>query len=74
LPLTPGASYQFDRHFDAARNPVVINVIRRETIPTPMGELKTVLVEMRVRDPKHLWIVRHGPVTVVWRLEAPRGA
>jgi hypothetical protein len=22
-------------------------------IPTPMGELKTVLVEMRVRDPKH---------------------
>jgi len=53
LPLTTGASYQFDRHFDAARNPVVINVIRRETIPTPMGELKTVLVEMRVRDPKH---------------------
>jgi hypothetical protein len=53
LPLTPGATYQFDRHFDAARNPVVISVIRREMIPTPMGELKTVLVEMRVRDPKH---------------------
>ena len=53
LPLTTGATYQFDRHFDAARNPVVINVIRREVIPTPMGELKTVLVEMRVRDPKH---------------------
>jgi hypothetical protein len=53
LPLTAGATYQFDRHFDAARNPVVISVIRREVIPTPMGELKTVLVEMRVRDPKH---------------------
>lgn len=53
LPLTAGATYQFDRHFDAARNPVVISVIRREIIPTPMGELKTVLVEMRVRDPKH---------------------
>lgn len=53
LPLTSGASYQFDRYFDAARNPVVINVIRREVIPTPLGELKTVLVEMRVRDPKH---------------------
>ncbi len=53
LPLTPGATYQFDRHFDAARNPVVISIIRREVIPTPMGELKTVLVEMRVRDPKH---------------------
>jgi hypothetical protein len=53
LPLTPDATYQFDRHFDAARNPVVIRVVRPEVIPTPLGELKTILVEMRVRDPKH---------------------
>jgi hypothetical protein len=53
LALTSGTTYEFDRHFDAARNPVVVHVIRRETIPTGMGELKTVLVEMRVRDPKH---------------------
>ena len=53
LPLTPGATLRFDRHFDAARNPVVISVIRLETIPTPMGELRTIRVEMRVRDPKH---------------------
>lgn len=53
LPLTPGKSFQFDRHFDAARNPVVISVVRREVTATPLGELHTVLVEMRVRDPKH---------------------
>ena len=53
LPLTPGTTHRFDRHFDAARNPVVITVVRPEVIPTPLGELKTVLVEMRVRDPKH---------------------
>ena len=53
LPMTPGATYRFDRHFDAARNPITINVIRREVIPTPMGELRVVLVEMRVRDPRH---------------------
>lgn len=53
LPLTPGATQRFDRHFDATRNPVVISVVRLETIPTPMGELRTILVEMRVRDPKH---------------------
>jgi len=53
LPLTSGATYRFDRHFDAARNPTTINVIRREVIPTPMGELKVILVEMRVRDPRH---------------------
>ena len=53
LPMTPGATYRFDRHFDTARNPVTVNVIRREVIPTPMGELRVFLVEMRVRDPRH---------------------
>jgi len=53
LPMTPGTTYSFDRHFDAARNPTRVNVIRREIIPTPMGELRVVLVEMRVRDPRH---------------------
>jgi hypothetical protein len=53
LPMTPGATYTFDRHFDAARNPTKVSVIRREMIPTPMGELRVILVEMRVRDPRH---------------------
>jgi hypothetical protein len=53
LPMTPGATYRFDRHFDTARNPVTVSVIRREVIPTPMGELRVFLVEMRVRDPRH---------------------
>lgn len=53
LPLTGGSSFRFDRHFDVARNPVIVNVIRREITATPIGELHTVLVEMRVRDPKH---------------------
>lgn len=53
LPLTPGATYSFDRHFDPTRNPITVSVIRREIIPTPMGELRVILVEMRVRDPRH---------------------
>ena len=53
LPMTAGATYKFDRHFDAARNPTTISVIRREMIPTPMGELRVILVEMRVHDPRH---------------------
>jgi hypothetical protein len=53
LPMTPGSTYRFDRHFDQARNPITISVIRREVIPTPLGELKVFLVEMRVRDPRH---------------------
>lgn len=53
LPMTLGATYRFNRHFDLARNPTTVNVIRREVIPTPMGELRVILLEMRVRDPRH---------------------
>lgn len=53
LPMTTGATYSFDRHFDPARNPVKVSVVRREVIPTPMGELHVLRVEMRVRDPRH---------------------
>lgn len=53
LPMTPGATYSFDRHFDSTRNPVSVSVIRREVIPTPIGELHVVRLEMRVRDPGH---------------------
>jgi len=53
LPMTPGAIYSFDRHYDASRNPTVVKVIRREVIPTPMGELHVFRLEMRVRDPHH---------------------
>lgn len=53
LPMVAGEARRYDRHFDAARDPVIIQVVRPEIIPTAMGEVKTMLVEMRVRDPKH---------------------
>ncbi|MDQ6717153.1 MAG: DUF3108 domain-containing protein [Gemmatimonadota bacterium] len=53
LPMVAGEAHRYDRHFDAARDPVIIQVVRPEVIPTAMGEVKTMLVEMRVRDPKH---------------------
>ncbi len=53
LPMVAGTAHRFDRHFDAARDPVIIQMVRPEVIPTAMGEVKTMLVEMRVRDPKH---------------------
>jgi hypothetical protein len=53
LPMAPGTTYSFDRHFDATRNPTTVTVVKRDMIPTPMGELRVILVEMRVRDPQH---------------------
>jgi hypothetical protein len=36
--------YSFDRHFDPARNPVVVSVMSRDT--------GVVVVEMKVKDPR----------------------
>jgi hypothetical protein len=53
LPLPNDTSFSFEHHFDAARNPTVIRVVGRETVTTPAGEFRTVVVEMRVRDGRH---------------------
>jgi hypothetical protein len=53
LPLPADAEFRFDRHFEAARNPTVVRVVGRETVTTPAGEFRTVIVEMRVRDGRH---------------------
>jgi hypothetical protein len=50
LPLDDGATYNIDRHFDPGRNPVTIQVLRREQLADTIGVYQTVVVEMRVRD------------------------
>jgi Protein of unknown function (DUF3108) len=52
LPLEPNSTYRFNRHFDAARSPTSVKVVRREIIATPAGRFQTILVEMRVKDPR----------------------
>ena len=50
LPLTPGAVYQVERHFDEARNPSVVRVVGRDTVTTSAGVFPTIVVELDVRD------------------------
>jgi hypothetical protein len=50
LPLAADSTYRFNRHFDPARSPTTVKVIRREVVSTPAGRFQTVRVEMRVRD------------------------
>ena len=50
LPLTADTVYHFTRHFDPARSPTTLRVVRKEIVKTPAGRFATVLVEMRVRD------------------------
>jgi hypothetical protein len=53
LPLTSDSTYRFDRHFDARRDPVSVRVLGHESVMTPAGEFATIIVEMRVKDPRH---------------------
>jgi hypothetical protein len=53
LPLLSDTTYRVTRHFDELRNPTELRVLRGDSISTPAGRFGTVLVEMRVRDPRH---------------------
>ena len=52
IPTVPDTTYTFDRHFQAARNPITVRVGRGDTMTTAIGTFPTVLMEMRVRDPR----------------------
>jgi hypothetical protein len=53
LPLEPGATHSFNRHFEEGRNPVLVRVLARTPVTVPAGTFATVLVELRVKDPRH---------------------
>ncbi len=53
LELEDGATYVIERHFDPERNPVHVEVLRRERVAVPAGVFDVVVVEMRVRDKDH---------------------
>jgi hypothetical protein len=44
IPLEIGKEYSFDRYFRPDRNPVRIQVLRRETIHVPAGTFETVVI------------------------------
>jgi hypothetical protein len=52
LPLLADTTVRFERHFDAARNPTLVRVVGRRSVTTEAGTFRTVLVEMRVQDPR----------------------
>lgn len=52
LEMVEDSTYSFDRHFEAGRNPVTVRMIGRETLETAAGTFRTLIVEMRVRDPR----------------------
>lgn len=50
LPLDADTTLTLARHFDVARNPTSVTVLRRDTIEVGAGRFRAIVVEMRVRD------------------------
>jgi len=50
IPLEVGKEYSFSRYFNPEANPVRIKVVRRETIETPAGTFKTVVLQPTFRS------------------------
>jgi hypothetical protein len=49
LPLKVGDTYTIDRYFKKEANPIVLRVLRRETVTVPAGTFNTIVVRPTIR-------------------------
>jgi hypothetical protein len=49
VPLADGERYEFDRYFRPDRNPVVLEVLGRDTLDVPAGEIPTIRVRPTIQ-------------------------
>jgi hypothetical protein len=49
LPLVVGQTYSFDRYFRPDRNPVRINVVRKEKVTVPAGTFDAIVVQPMIK-------------------------
>lgn len=49
LPLEVGKEYSFEKYFDPNANPVVIKVIRRDTIDVPAGRFPAIVLQPTIK-------------------------
>ena len=49
VPLEIGKTYEFNRYFRPDRNPVIIRVVRRETIEVPAGRFDAIVIQPEIK-------------------------
>jgi hypothetical protein len=49
IPLEVGKTYTFNRYFKADGNPVIVKVVRRETIKVPAGTYQTIVLKPTIK-------------------------
>ncbi len=50
VPLEVGKTYEFNRYYQPAKNPVIITVDRREHITVPAGEFDAIVVKPKIKS------------------------
>ncbi len=50
VPLEVGRTYEFNRYYHLDRNPVIINVVRKERIKVPAGEFDAIVVRPIIKS------------------------
>lgn len=50
IPLTPGTTHTIHRYFKADRNPVILQVLRKETVKVPAGTFETIVVRPIIKS------------------------
>jgi hypothetical protein len=50
LPLNVGDEYRLNRYFKESGNPVILRVVRRQTVDVPAGRFRTVVVQPTIRS------------------------
>jgi hypothetical protein len=50
VPLEVGAEYTFNRYYKESGNPVILRVLRRETVEVPAGTFSTIVVRPIIRS------------------------
>lgn len=69
VPLVTGRTYTFNRYFRPDRNPVVVRVLRRETITVPAGTFETVVLQPII---KTSGIFSEGGQAEIWLTDDDR--
>ena len=69
VPLTVGETYSWDRYFRPDRNPVRLQVIRRDTIRVPAGVFPTIVVQPFI---KSKGIFSEGGQALLWLTDDDR--
>ncbi len=69
VPLEIGKTYEFNRYFIADRNPVIVKVLRRDTVKVDAGTFATIVIQPVIKSGG---LFADGGEALMWLTDDPR--